>query len=61
MNLVLLLLLVRLSIITHAIHHEKAIDGVAFLVFGFTFVRVKYCKPTVDLGKVLMNSSLNRT
>jgi hypothetical protein len=29
--------------------------GVAFVAFCFTSVRVKYCKPPIDLGKMLIN------
>jgi len=36
--------------LTHGIHPKKAIGGDTLLAFGFTYVKVKYCKPMVDLG-----------
>lgn len=41
------------------IHLEKDVGGATFQAFGFTFVRIKNCKPTVDLGEAPMNSTLN--
>jgi hypothetical protein len=35
------------------------VGGSAFLAFGFTSVRVNFCDPMMDLGKVFMNSALN--
>jgi hypothetical protein len=51
--------LVRMSTLTHTIQPSKVIGGLAFSLFGLISVRVKYCKPTVDLGKVLMNSTIS--
>lgn len=43
--------LLMLSTLTSVIHLEKAIGGVTLLEFGFTFVRVKYWEPMVELGQ----------
>jgi hypothetical protein len=62
-QIVLGLTLVRLSTLTHIIHHEKAIIGITFSVFGFTSIRVNYCKPTIDIWKNAhkLNTKLNWT
>ena len=54
-----MLRLVSLSTLMRVIQPMKVVGGGAFLVFGLILVRVKYYEPTVDLGKVFMNSTLN--
>lgn len=49
-NWVCTLLHVSQSALTHDIHPKKATGGDTLLAFGFTSVKVKYCKPMVDLG-----------
>jgi hypothetical protein len=53
-----LLPLVRLSTLIRSIHPTKVVGGVAFSLLGLISIRMKYYKFTVDLGKILMNSTL---
>lgn len=44
---------VNMSTLTLVIRLEKVVGGSVFLALGYTSIRVKYCHPTRDLGKVL--------
>ena len=44
---------VNMSTLTLVIHIEKVVGGSVFLALGCTSIRVKYCHPTRDLGKIL--------
>lgn len=50
-----------LSTQTHDIHPETTVRGSTIVAFSFISVRVKHRNPTVNLGKVLINSVLNCT
>ena len=55
----MLLPMVSLSNLTRIIQPLKNVGGGAILVLGLISVRVKYCDPTEDLGKVSINLALN--
>lgn len=40
---------------------QKDVGCAAFLAFGVTSVRVKYCNPTIGLGEMPMKFALNFT
>ena len=58
LNLVWTLPQDNLSTLTCEIKPEKAMECSTFLASSFTSTRVKYCKSTVDLGKIPRNSAL---